>query len=138
MFADAKGTKSITEPEKISAQGHSFGTEWKSDETSHWYECACGQKADVTAHAFKWITDKEATAADKGSKHEECTVCGYRKAAVEIPAAGNDSDKPSKTGTDNPQTGDTGNIWLWIALLTISAVGVGTTVVYRKRNCHTK
>ena len=24
----------------------------------------------------------------KGAKHEECTVCGYKHATVEIPAAG--------------------------------------------------
>ena len=63
---------------------HKYGTEWKYDETNHWHECECGNKADITAHNFKWIVDKEATATEKGSKHEECTVCGYKKAAVDI------------------------------------------------------
>lgn len=68
---------------------HSFGTEWKSDGTSHWHDCAaCGAKTDEAAHSFKWVTDKAATATEKGIKHEECTVCGYQKEAVEIPAAG--------------------------------------------------
>ena len=135
-FKDAALTE-VTDKKGVTvpAPGHSFGTDWVSDENNHWHECACGEKDNATAHAFKWITDKEATAADKGSKHEECTVCGYKKAAVEIPAVGDDNDKP---GADNPQTGDTGNMWLWISLLAISAVGVGTTVVSKKRNCHAK
>lgn len=58
---------------------HKYGTEWKYDETNHWYECECGNKADITAHTFKQIIDKEATATEKGSKHDECTVCGYKK-----------------------------------------------------------
>ena len=64
---------------------HNYGTEWKYDSTNHWHECECGNKADIMAHNFKWIVDKEATATEKGSKHEECTVCGYKKAAVDIP-----------------------------------------------------
>jgi len=63
---------------------HKYGTEWKYDETNHWHECECGNKADITAHTFKQIIDKEATATEKGSKHEECTVCGYKKATVDI------------------------------------------------------
>ena len=46
---------------------HKYGTEWKYDETNHWHECECGNKADITAHNFKWIIDKEATATEKGS-----------------------------------------------------------------------
>ncbi len=67
---------------------HSYGDEWKSNDTSHWHECECGQKADETDHSFKWVTDKEATATETGSKHEECEVCGYKKDAVEIPLVG--------------------------------------------------
>uniref|UniRef100_UPI00402A1EB1 hypothetical protein n=1 Tax=Ruminococcus bromii TaxID=40518 RepID=UPI00402A1EB1 len=48
---------------------HKYGTEWKYDETNHWHECECGNKADITAHNFKQIVDKEATATEKGSKH---------------------------------------------------------------------
>ena len=31
------------------------------------------------AHEFVWVTDKEATASEQGMKHEECTVCGFRR-----------------------------------------------------------
>ena len=102
---------------------HSYGTDWKADTNNHWHECACGDKADTAAHTFKWVTDKEATATEKGSKHEECTVCGYKKAAAEIPATGSGSgstDQPTKPGsTGSPQTGDSSSV-LWLALLCIS------------------
>lgn len=102
---------------------HSYGTDWKADTNNHWHECACGDKADTAAHTFKWVTDKEATATEKGSKHEECTVCGYKKAAVEIPATGSGSgsaSQPTKPGsTGSPQTGDSSSV-LWLALLCIS------------------
>ena len=102
---------------------HSYGTDWKADTNNHWHECACGDKADTASHTFKWVTDKEATATEKGSKHEECTVCGYKKAAVEIPATGSGSgsaSQPTKPGsTGSPQTGDSSSV-LWLALLCIS------------------
>ena len=74
---------------------HNYGTDWKYDSTNHWHECSCGDKSDLTAHSFKWLVDKEATATEKGAKHEECTVCGYKKAAVEIPATGS-ATKPTE------------------------------------------
>ena len=83
---------------------HSYGSDWKNDATNHWHECSCGDKADKAAHDFKWVVDKEATATQKGSKHEECKVCGYKKAAVEIPATGS-TTKPTDPTQTNPQIG---------------------------------
>ena len=104
---------------------HSYGTAWKCDGTNHWHECACGDKADTAAHTYKWVTDKEATATEKGSKHEECSVCGYKKAAVEIPATGSGNGSASQTtkpgSTGSPQTGDSSSV-LWLAILCISGV----------------
>ena len=103
---------------------HDYGEDWKYDETNHWHECACGDKADTAAHTFKWVTDKEASAVENGSKHEECTVCGYKKAAVDIPATGSESgsaDQPNKPGnTSSPQTGDNSSLALRLAVLLIS------------------
>ena len=66
---------------------HSYGTDWKYDDTNHWHECECGDKADVAAHSYVWKTDKEATKFKDGSKHEECSVCGaVRNAGTIIPA----------------------------------------------------
>ena len=117
---------------------HSYGADWKSDADNHWHECPCGDRKDTAAHTFKWVIDKEATATTRGSKHEECTVCGYKKAAVEIPATGSaakPSDQPDKSGnTTSPKTGDSSNPVLWSALLFISGGAViGTTVVSRKK-----
>ena len=117
---------------------HNHGTAWKSDAGNHWHECPCGDRKDIAAHSFKWVIDKEPTATRKGSKHEECTVCGYKKAAVAIPAKGSTvkpSDQPDKSGkTASTNTGDSSNPVLWSALLFISGGAViGTTVVSRKK-----
>ena len=125
---------------------HNYSSDWKSDSINHWKECSCGDKADVAAHSFKWVVDKEATATKKGSKHEECKVCGYQRPAVEIPATGS-TTKPTdptesnpNTGAldDVPQTGDNSNMILWIVLLLASGLGVTGTVVYSKRKKYAK
>ena len=116
---------------------HSYGTAWKCDGTNHWHECACGDKADTASHTFKWVTDKEATATDKGSRHEECTVCGYKKAAVEIPATGSgngSADQPNKPGnTSSPQTGDNSSLALWLAVLFVSGGVLAVLCVANKK-----
>ena len=115
----------------IAATGHQASAEWKANGEKHWKECTeCGEKLNEAAHTFEWVIDKEATAAEKGSRHEECTVCGYEKAAVEIPATGT----PSDSDTNSPQTGDDSNIALWTAvMLAAGAVLTGTAVYSRKR-----
>ena len=125
---------------------HNYGSDWKSDSTNHWKECSCGDKNDIAAHDFKWVVDKEATATKKGSKHEECKTCGYKRPAVEIPATGtstaptdttkpNDTTKPGNTNDSekSPQTGDNSNIFLWFALLFVSVAGVTGITVYNKK-----
>lgn len=87
----------------------------------------------ATGHTYEWVIDKEATATEKGSKHEECKVCHDKKAAVEIPATGTPIDPQS------PQTGDNSMMGLWIALLFVSGAGVvGTTVYGRKKKIFCK
>ena len=113
---------------------HSYGSDWKNDATNHWHECSCRDKADKAAHDFKWVVDKEATATQKGSKHEECRVCGYKKAAVEIPATGTPTEPGKPTDSDSPQTGDNSNMILWIARLFVSGgVVIGITVYSKKK-----
>ena len=115
---------------------HSYGSEWKYDPDNHWHECSCGDKADKAAHDFKWVVDKKATATQKGSKHEECKVCGYKKTAVEIPATGTPTEPGKPTGTDYPQTGDNSDMILWIALLYISGGVLTGVMVFDKRKRH--
>ena len=147
--------KATVDIPKIDSHNHDYGTEWKYDSTNHWHECEDGEKADITAHNFKWIIDKEATATEKDSKHEKCTVCGYKKTAVDIPVTdfGNSSDdqpnKPINTAssesssadqtnkpinTASPKTGNTDNMILWIVLLVIGGGAfITATAVDRKK-----
>ena len=147
--------KAAVDIPKIDSHNHNYGTEWKYDSTNHWHECEDGEKADITAHNFKWIIDKEATTAEKGSKHEECTVCGYKKAAVDIPVTdfrNSSDDQPNKPintassesssadqtnkpiNTASPKTGNTDNMILWIVLLVIGGGAfITATAVDRKK-----
>ena len=147
--------KAAVDIPKIDSHNHNYGTEWKYDETNHWHECEDGNKADITAHTFKQIIDKEATATEKGSKHEECTVCGYKKVAVDIPVTdfrNSSDDQPNKPintassesssadqtnkpiNTASPKTGNTDNMILWIVLLVIGGGAfITATAVDRKK-----
>lgn len=61
--------------------------EWLSDDSTHWHKCACGDKIDEAKHDFEWVVVKAPTATEKGSKQQQCKVCGHKLAEVEIPAA---------------------------------------------------
>ena len=98
-FSDASGANMITALDVViakSAEHTADRTGWHSDADNHWNTCECGEKINQSGHSFTWVIDKEATAAEKGSKHEQCTVCNYAKTAVEIP--------PVKTGTEETKT----------------------------------
>ena len=104
---------------------HSYGTDWKYDDTNHWHECQCGDKADIAAHsASEWIVDTAATETTDGAKHKECTVCKKVLETATIPATGsgdNNTDKPGKDdSTKSPQTGDSSNLIGWLAALFVS------------------
>lgn len=146
-----KNCDAVKDSAVMPATGHTQSAEWKTDENNHWKVCtACGETIDAAAHSFKWVVDKEATAEAAGSKHEECTVCGYAKDAVEIPATGttgepSEPSKPeatpteppkdnSETGTTaGPQTGDNSNMNLWFALAGVGVAGLGATILFQKR-----
>ena len=113
---------------------HSYGTDWKYDDTNHWHECECRDKADTAAHSFQWVIDKAATKEATGIKHEECTVCGAKRSENtvidKLPDGGNtgntgggdnNTDKPGKDdSTKSPQTGDNSNLIGWLAALFVS------------------
>ena len=84
---DADKTVIVTYKATGSTHTHSYGTDWKYDDTNHWHECQCGDKADTAAHSFQWVIDKAATKEATGIKHEECTVCDAKRSEnTEIPA----------------------------------------------------
>lgn len=72
--------------ETIPMHAHDYGTDWKSDRGTHWYECGCGEKKAIEAHTFdEWVIDSPATESTKGSKHRDCIACAYRE-TIEIPS----------------------------------------------------
>ena len=108
-------TKTVT----LNPLGHdTTDAVWSKDEKVHWKECKneCGKKLEQAEHTFKTVIDRQATESIEGSSHEECSVCGYQKAAVVIPVIKKeettnrqpfDSSKNDQTTTDkNNQTAD--------------------------------
>lgn len=131
-FSDEAGTQEIALADTVIpklTEHTTDGSGWHSDETGHWNTCECGEKLNEAAHTFEWVIDKEATAAEAGSKHEECTVCGYAKAAVEIPATGD---------TTSPETGDDSNIALWITVMLAAGAALTGTILYSRKRRYSR
>ena len=143
-----KVLETATIPATGSSHTHSYGTDWKYDDTNHWHECECGDKADTAAHSFQWVIDKAATKEATGIKHEECTVCGAKRSENtvidKLPDSGNtgntgsgdnNTDKPGKDdSTKSPQTGDSSNLIGWLAALFVSGGVLTVLGVSSKKN----
>ena len=52
-------------------------------------------------HSFTWIIDREATEQAEGSRHEECSICHEKKAAVAIPKLPSGT-QPSRQPSESP------------------------------------
>ena len=102
-FEDAAGEKPITDHDSvILPKTEHTPSDWKADADNHWKECTeCTETiaGSLSAHSFEWIIDREATATEDGSKHEECSVCGYAKEPVRIPATGTGPVDPEDPAT---------------------------------------
>lgn len=129
------------------AHTHGYGTDWKSDDTNHWHECQCGDKAGFAAHSFVWKIDREATKTETGIRHEECTVCGNKRSENTIidkltdtgstDNTGNtgNTGKPSKDDADKyPQAGDRNNLIGWMGALFVSGGVLTMLGVKGKKN----
>jgi hypothetical protein len=104
----------------------SFSAAWyKLDMNGHWHCCSCGNKSLLEEHDFMWITDKPIVGNAPGQKHQECTVCGYKKAAITTYPETTPDPKPDdgEVEGDNKDEGDTTEpeqlnffemIWQWI------------------------
>ena len=131
-----KGTETFKSGEKLA---HNFKTEWSSNGEKHWHECSlCGEKNKESSHRFEWKTDKAATATEAGSKHEECTVCGFKKNAVKIEPTGASTTTPAQTTTggttETPE--ESGNTWILIVVAGVVVIGggaVAAAVVVKKK-----
>ena len=120
----------------VTRSDHEWGG-WEYDETHHYKECAqCKAVTDEAAHEFEWVTDREPNGTQPGSKHEECTICGYEKDPVEIPGAPADApDDTDDETTDTPKTGQPDEMTPWLIVLAFSAAGMtGAMAVGRKKN----
>ncbi len=62
-----------------------FGKSWYNlDLGAHWHQCECGNKSEVGEHNFVWIVDKKVEGNQPGEKHQQCTVCKYKKASISV------------------------------------------------------
>lgn len=58
-----------------SVGAHSYGTEWKTNNTQHWHECTvlgCTSQSDAANHTFVKKTNDT-------NHWQECSACGYKK-----------------------------------------------------------
>lgn len=84
-----------------------YPDEWTAtDSMFHWHECECGNRGHLEAHDFQWVIDREVTDTTTGLKHEECSVCGYKKPAIEVYP---ESETPTDPTSPTKPYGDTGN-----------------------------
>ena len=85
---------------------HNFAANWDNlDPYYHWHLCECGARADLQAHSFTWIIDWEPTETTTGQKHEECTECGYKRAAITTYYEQKDP-APTEPAPTQPDAGD--------------------------------
>ena len=134
-----KVLETATIPATGSSHTHSYGTDWKYDDTNHWHECECSDKADIAAHsASEWIIDTAATETAEGAKHKECTVCKKVLETATIPATSS-SDTPSY-GVYVGMTYTAGNLIYRITSIDTATLGQSKVigVVAAKKNKITK
>ena len=127
-----------------SSHTHSYGADWKSDSDNHWHECSCGSIADKAAHDMETKNAKDATATEKGYTGDKvCKVCGYTVKGKAIPVSGttkptNPTKPDGNTDVTSPKTGDNSNLWLWFAVLFLSAGMLIGTSAYSKKKKYSK
>lgn len=135
------------------------GSKWYADATSHWHQCTdtdcpdpSGSTTDLKPHTFVWKVDKAATATETGSKHEECTVCGFERSentVIPVLPGGGTTEPGNKPGSGttepggtttpgttgaakSPKTGDAG-IALYAGLSLLALSGSGWVVGKKRR-----
>lgn len=136
--------QTITVKPYVGDHRHTYdGGPWYADAKSHWHQCTdkdCPDRYDSTkdlaSHTFVWKVDKAATATEAGSKHEECTVCGFERNETEIPTRHGRPDTKPDGGAENtatsPKTGDAG-IALYAGLSLLALSGSGWVVGKKRR-----
>lgn len=157
QYNDGSGNSGIKVDQKITVgryegpHTHTYdGSPWYADAESHWHWCTdkdCPDQSDSTKdqapHTFVWKVDTAATTTQTGLKHEECTVCTFKRSEGTVIPVLSDSGTttpgttiPGTTGgttgaAKSPKTGDAGiALYAGLSLLTLSS---GGWVVGKKR-----
>ena len=153
QYNDGSGNSGIKVDQKITVgpyvgdHQHTYDdSTWYQDKTSHWHQCTdkdcpnpSGSTKDQARHTFVWKVDKAATRTQTGLKHEECTVCHFkRNENTEIPVLSGHSPatKPDSgaenTAITSAKTGDAG-IALYAGLSLLALSGSGWAVGKKRR-----
>lgn len=153
QYNDGSGSSNIKVDQKITVgryegpHTHTYDdSQWYMDTDSHWHWCTdkgCPDQSDSTenlaSHTFVWKVDKAATRTQTGLKHEECTVCRYkRNENTEIPVlSGHRPATKPDSGAENTvitsaKTGDAG-IALYAGLSLLALSGSGWAVGKKRR-----
>lgn len=142
-----KVDQKITVGPYVGDHQHTYdGSPWYQDATSHWHQCTdkdcpnpSGSTKDQARHTFVWKVDKAATRTQTGLKHEECTVCHFkRNENTEIPVlSGHRPATRPDSGAENTvitsaKTGDAG-IALYAGLSLLALSGSGWAVGKKRR-----
>ena len=144
--SDIKVRQSITVGPYVGDHQHTYDdSTWYQDATSHWHQCTdkdcpnpSGSTKDQARHTFVWKVDKAATRTQTGLKHEECTVCHFkRNENTEIPVlSGHSPATKPDSGAENTvasaKTGDAG-IALYAGLSLLALSGSGWAVGKKRR-----
>ena len=139
--------QSITVGPYVGDHQHTYDdSTWYADATRHWHQCTdkeCpdqnGSTKDLARHTFVWKVDKAATRTQTGLKHEECTVCGFKRSEnTELPTlSGHRPATRPDSGAENTvitsaKTGDAG-IALYAGLSLLALSGSGWAVGKKRR-----
>ena len=145
--SDIKVRQSIIVGPYVGDHQHTYDdSTWYQDATSHWHQCTdkdcpnpSGSTKDQARHTFVWKVDKAATRTQTGLKHEECTVCHFkRNENTEIPVlSGHSPATRPDSGAENTaitsaKTGDAG-IALYAGLSLLALSGSGWAVGKKRR-----
>lgn len=142
--SNIKTYQEITVKPYVGSHTHTYaGSPWYQDATSHWHQCTdstcpdpSSSTKDQARHTFVWEVDKAATTTQTGLKHEECTVCHFKRSKNTVIPVLSDSGTtepgttiPGTTGgttgaAKSPKTGDAGiALYAGLSLLMLSGGG---------------
>ena len=98
-----------SETATIPVIAHTYG-DWKTNATSHWKECKCGDKTQLSSHTYgDWVITKDATCTETGTKKHTCTACGYTETAT-IPVIAHTYGEWKNDGTNHWKECKCGNV----------------------------